>query len=127
MIKQQPTIVAIRTETRETYYLSSGAVSKVDMIRARRQILIERAFTRPDHVSELRTEMLQYPTEREWQDARRAILQSLNLTAYLSDSIPRTNTEEPVPTRLGADRQSPRRRNPWATLRGWLNSLRRAG
>jgi len=127
MIRREPTIIVIRTENRETYCMSSGAVSKVDMIRERREILIERAFTRPDHVSELRTDRLQYPTEREWRDARRSVLQSLNLTAYLSDSIPAPHSAESPPSRHSTNTRLDRMRNLWASLLARLNIRRRAG
>jgi len=117
--------IPIRTESRETYLFTSGAISKVDMIRARRQILIERVFTRPDGVSDLKTEILQYPTEREWIDARYAILRATGLMAYLEDSTQSTHMGEPAPSRRAEDRQSTRARNLWAALRARLNIRRR--
>ena len=117
--------IAIRTESRETYLFTSGAISKVDMIRARREIVIERVFTRPDGVSDWKKDILQCRTEQEWIDARREVLRATGLMAYLEDSTQSTHTEEPAPSRRADDRQSTRAQNLWAALRARLNIRRK--
>jgi len=117
--------VVIRTATRETYYLARGFISKVDLIRTRRQILVERTFMRPDGVAELKMEVQQYPTERDWDDARRTLLESLGLLEYHSGSTQPSSTQGSTRNDHPVDRRLDRMRNLWAGLRAWLSNLRR--
>jgi len=119
--------VVIRTATRETYYLAHGFISKVDLIRTRRQILVERAFMRPDGVAELKMEVQQYPTERDWDDARRTLLESLGLLEYPSSSTQSSSTQESARNGHPVGRRLDRMRNLWASLRAWLSSPRKEG
>jgi hypothetical protein len=119
--------VVIRTATRETYYLAHGFISKVDLIRTRRQILVERAFMRPDGVAELKMEVQQYPTERDWDDARRTLLESLGLLEHPSSSTQSSSTQESARNGHPVGRRLDRMRNLWASLRAWLSSPRKEG
>jgi hypothetical protein len=119
--------VVIRTATRETYFLSRGFVSKVDLIRTRRQILLERAFMRPDGVAELKMEVQQYPTERDWEEARRTLLESLGLLEHPSGSTQLLNTPESARNGHPIGRRLFRMRNLWASLRAWLSSPQKEG
>jgi hypothetical protein len=119
--------VVIRTATRETYYLAHGFISKVDLIRTRRQILVERAFMRPDGVAELKIEMRQEPTERDWEEARRTLLESLGLLEHPSSSTQSSSTQESARNGHPVGRRLDRMRNLWASLRAWLSSPRKEG
>jgi len=117
-------LIAIRTESRETYLFASGTISKVDMIRPRLEIAIEHVFTFPDGHSELKKDIWSCRTEQEWMKVRSEVLRATGLMAYLEDSRQSTHTEEPAPFRHADDKQSARARNLWAVLRAWL-SIRR--
>jgi hypothetical protein len=119
--------IVIRTASRETYYLAHGFVSKVDLIRTRRQILVERTFMRPDGVAELKMEVQQYPTERDWDDARRTLLESLGLLEHPASSIQSSSTQGSAQTDRPAGRRLDRMRNLWAGLRARLSNPRRGG
>ena len=119
--------IVIRTASRETYYLAHGFVSKVDLIRTRRQILLERTFMRPDGVAELKMEVQQYPTERDWDDARRTLLESLGLLEHPSSSTQSSSTQESAPNDHPAGRRLDRMRNLWAGLRARLSNRRKVG
>jgi hypothetical protein len=127
MSKSSVDKVVIRTATRETYFLSRGFVSKVDLIRTRRQILLERAFMRPDGVAELKVEMQQYPTDRDWEDARRTLLESLGLLEHPSGSTQSSSTPESEQSGHPTGRRLFRMRNLWASLRAWLSNLQKEG
>ncbi len=119
--------VVIRTATRETYLFARGFISKVDLIRPRRQILVERTFMRLDGVADLKMEVQQYPTERDWEDARRTLLESLGLLEHPSSSTQSSSTLESAQTDHLAGRRLVRMRNLWAGLRAWLSNLRKVG
>ena len=118
-------LIAIRTESREIYLFASGAISKVEMIRARREIVIERVFTFPDGRSEREKIILPCRDEQEWINARHEVLRKTGLMAYLEDSTQSTHTGEPAPSRRAEDRRSTRARNLWAALRARLNIRRK--
>jgi len=118
-------LIAIRTENRETYLFTSGAVSKVDMIRTRLEIVIEHVFTFPDGRSELKKDIWSCRTEQEWMKVRYEVLRATGLMAYLEDSTQSMHTGEPAQSRRAEDRQSSRARNLWAALRARLNIRRK--
>jgi len=119
--------VVIRTATRETYLFARGFISKVDLIRPRRQILVERTFMRLDGVADLKMEVQQYPTERDWEDARRTLLESLGLLEHPSSSTQSSSTRESAQSGPPAGRRLDRMRNLWANLRAWLSNRRKVG
>jgi hypothetical protein len=127
MSKSSVDRVVIRTASRETYFLSRGFVSKVDLIRTRRQILLERAFMRPDGVAELKMEVQQYPTERDWEEARRTLLESLGLLEHPSGSTQSLNTPESAQNGRSVGKRLSRMQNLWAGLRAWLSNLQKEG
>lgn len=127
MSKSSVDRVVIRTASRETYFLSRGFVSKVDLIRTRRQILLERAFMRPDGVAELKMEVQQYPTERDWEDARRTLLESLGLLEHPSGSTQSSSTQGSAQSDHPVGRRLFRMRNLWASLRAWLSNPQKEG
>jgi len=120
-------LIAIRTENRETYLFTSGAISKIDMIRARREIVIERVFTRPDGRSNWKKDILPCRDEQEWMKVRHDVLCSTGLMAYLEDSTQSTHTEAPAQSRRADGKRLARVQNLWAALRARLNIRRKDG
>lgn len=118
-------LIAIRTESRETYLFASGTISKVDMIRPRLEIAIEHVFTFPNGHSELKKDIWSCRTEQEWMKVRSEVLRATGLVVYLEDSTQSTHTEVPARSYRADDKQSVRGRNLWAALRARLNIRRK--